>query len=702
LRTAANPFNARIEDLFGGQALDRVDASLQEPPGALTPAGSQAAEGPLVSISMIVDDVAEAVEPCLRSILQQTYPRWELIVRVCPGAGRLASALAVDDVRVGVPFLPSPDATRARNGGLKAANGELIAYLDPPNLWHPQFLETLVAALVGDRARYAVVSDHFDAAQAGQTASLPGPADPHADYAELVGQGAVELNAVVHRRELYDEIGGVAKDTRVGSDRDLLSKYLFVREPGRIESPLMLRQRPAAPACSTGPQPLNAAQLRASAEHHFRDRLPRRPERPRPTLTVVGATGEWAHEKAWDLVAAVSTATSVQLISVHFGDAPSYNPRFLPTVETEPVRLEAGPFPRWASSLARGVANVHGDVAYAAEPRLPSLGLALLASYHHGTPVIADLSHPPMIEREGVGSRSTWDEPLGLDDVDPSDTALLDPHSPAWDRLMAGLARSLPARAVETFAPGDATAPRSLVVHHPKLVVHHPKDETVFDPRLYDRDLARHRLGLSQRDCVVLCGSPQAKGCDGDHPSGVLNDVATRFRVLMLDAGAVSEFDVGGNPQLVDRADEKRVAAALAASDAVLLWLDPETAQPPHALPPELSSALAMQVPVIANDVGELGVLGRSGHVRLVPFGDVDALAATVDELGDAEHLDVQTAGARHLFMRQLSYAAARVDLSVTSRLVDRDGDVRQPAEDFARFFAAFYRHVSEGGQRSR
>jgi hypothetical protein len=45
--------------------------------------------------------------------------------------------------------------------------------------------------------------------------------------------------------------------------------------------------------------------------------------------------------------------------------------------------------------------------------------------------------------------------------------------------------------------------------------------------------------------------------------------------------------------------------------------------------------------------------------------------------------------------MRQFSYAVARVDVSVTLRRVDRDGDTRQPAEDSARFFPAFHRHVS-------
>jgi hypothetical protein len=689
---AGNPFAAQLAAHFGVQALEAAGLDPSKKSVRAQPWQSSLRDGPLVSVVMVVDDTAEAVERCVQSVLEQTYCRWELIVRACARGDRLASLLPHHDLRVAVASLRSLDVGAARNSGLAAAGGELIAYLDPPNLWHPCFLERLVAALSTDHARYAVFCGHFDARFAGgqaqhvqQAMPLSRAEDPHADYAELVAQRAVELNAVVHRRELYDEIGGATKDARIGHDRDLLLKYLFVREPRSVDAPLLLRQQ----TTTRRPPPAEVAlpkvvDLRESGERYFRDQLPRCSERRRPALTVVGGTGELAHEKAWDLAAALSTATSTQLISVSCGDGPRYAPRFLPAAETEVLALEGGTFPGLASKLAQGVANVHGDVVYAAEPRLPSLGLALLASYHHGTPILADLSHPPMIQRDGGKPHVASQDPLALEEVDAASPELIDPYSDMWDRLLAGVVQTLPARAVGCLSGGVA-APGSLVVHH-------PKDEVVFQPASHDRDLARQRLGLGTNERVVLCSLPDASGRD-EQRAHVLDALAARFRLLVLD-GAGSESSARDGRPTVDRADEQGMAAALAASDALLLWLDPWTALAEPPLPPELGAALAMQVPVLANDVGELGALAHDGYIGFVPFGDVEALAGCLEVLADPQRHQAQVVAGRHLFMRQLSHAAARVNLGVVLRVVARDGSAAEPAERFARFFAAFYRHL--------
>lgn len=129
---------------------------------------------------------------------------------------------------------------------------------------------------------------------------------------------------------------------------------------------------------------------------------------------------------------------------------------------------------------------------------------------------------------------------------------------------------------------------------------------------------------------MVLC---RATGSNGGHHPGLLDDLAVRFRLLVLGAGLTGEPSFGDGRQSVDRADEEVVAVAMAAGDALMLWFDPDAAQVQHALPPEPGSALAMQVPVIPNDLGELGALGRSGHLLLVPLGDVQVLAGCLDGL---------------------------------------------------------------------
>jgi hypothetical protein len=131
----------------------------------------------------------------------------------------------------------------------------------------------------------------------------------------------------------------------------------------------------------------------------------------------------------------------------------------------------------------------------------------------------------------------------------------------------------------------------------------------------------------------------------------------------------------------------------MAASDALLHWAGGQGSQPNGGPPPELGSALAMEHTVITDDLGDLGALGRAGHVRLVPFGNVDGAAAAMDSLlVDRARSSPAPLTGTHLFMRQFSRAAARANIGLLLRLVRRDDGVGQAAEEFARFFGDFYR----------
>jgi hypothetical protein len=662
-------------------------------------------DGPLVSVVMVVGgaaDADDAVEASVESVRQQTYGRWELIIRDCTSRARLMPAIEDRD-RVSLARLRSCSEGVARTNGLAAADGSLITYLDPPNLWHPRFLETLVAALVEDRARHAVYCDHLASRGADPHVASRGAGGDGADYADLVHDGLVALNAVVHRRELYDEVGQGDTDARIGHDRDLLLKYMFLREPRRVDGcGVLLPSAEAGDRSLEGATPAPSTEaLRAATETYFRQTPGRRSASAPPTLTVVGGVGDLAHEKAWDVAAAVSEALSTQLVSSRLGGALTDEARFLPAVETDAVRLANGRFPQWASMLAWGVANVHGDVVYATEPRLPSLGLALLASYHHGSPVLADMSHPPLLPGDaGDVEPGSWADAVALDEVDPSDPALTDPHSTLWDRIMLGVVDALSSQVVGSLTAAGAARSTPLVLYH-------PKDEAMFQPGMCERRAARERLGVGYNEPVLVCVAESSLGCGGDQRPALWAELASRFRLLILDPGEAAEPVLkrppAATPQRIDRRDEHRVANAMAASDAFLVWLDPQAGPGDAALVPELSSALAMGVPVIANDVGELGALGRGGYARVVALGDVDGVARCVaGPLSDPQRRRDQVEAGRHLFMRQFSHAAARLDVAMTLRLVERDHSPGRLAEDFAAFFSTFYRHLHRAGGSAR
>lgn len=105
-------------------------------------------KNPLVSVIVGVYNKERFVGECLRSVLAQTYPHFELIVVDDASTdGSLADIEKIHDHRLRLikrtensrhPGIP-------RNQGLELAQGDYIAFLDADDLWLPEKLETQLA-----------------------------------------------------------------------------------------------------------------------------------------------------------------------------------------------------------------------------------------------------------------------------------------------------------------------------------------------------------------------------------------------------------------------------------------------------------------------------------------------------------------------------------------------------------------------------
>jgi glycosyltransferase involved in cell wall biosynthesis len=108
---------------------------------------ARGAEGPLVSIVVPCRDRAASLQVALRSVLAQTYERWECLVVDDGSEDDLAKA--VDelgaDPRIRV-LTNGGGVAAARNHGVAAATGSIITFLDSDNWWLPRRLEAVVAA----------------------------------------------------------------------------------------------------------------------------------------------------------------------------------------------------------------------------------------------------------------------------------------------------------------------------------------------------------------------------------------------------------------------------------------------------------------------------------------------------------------------------------------------------------------------------
>ena len=177
--------------------------------------------------------------------------RTSVIIPVFNGAGRLAEAVASvraqrrDGDEIVVVDDGSTDATpdlirslgadvvclrqdnagpaAARNLGLQAATGDLIAFLDHDDLWAPGRQAALTALLTADAG--------LDVAM-GQVrvASDPAlPAAPDGDPRRAVAHRPWHLGALLIRRRVFARVGPFRPDLRQAEDMDW---YMRAREAG--------------------------------------------------------------------------------------------------------------------------------------------------------------------------------------------------------------------------------------------------------------------------------------------------------------------------------------------------------------------------------------------------------------------------------------------------------------------------------------
>jgi len=105
---------------------------------------------PLISVIVPVYKVEAYLDKCISSIAGQTYDHLEIILvddgstDSCPG---ICDAWAARDSRIRVIHKENGGLSDARNAGMAAATGELMAFVDSDDWIEPEFISTLYNAL---------------------------------------------------------------------------------------------------------------------------------------------------------------------------------------------------------------------------------------------------------------------------------------------------------------------------------------------------------------------------------------------------------------------------------------------------------------------------------------------------------------------------------------------------------------------------
>lgn len=105
---------------------------------------------PRTSIVIPAYNAERFIERTLLSALRQTFENLDIIV-VNDGSNdrtlQIAESIALIDKRVRIVTIPNGGVANARNVGLQSATGELVAFLDADDLWHPRKIELQVAMI---------------------------------------------------------------------------------------------------------------------------------------------------------------------------------------------------------------------------------------------------------------------------------------------------------------------------------------------------------------------------------------------------------------------------------------------------------------------------------------------------------------------------------------------------------------------------
>lgn len=657
----------------------------------------------LVSIIMPVRNREKPVCQAIQSVLQQSYAKWELIVCDDGSTDHTADVVrSVPDPRVRLLPLQHGGAARARNAGLEMARGQYIAYLDSDNLWHPDFLACMMGILDRHSGRQAAYSDYLDCEyNADGSVRIRTTPDRQFNFERLRGRNYIDLNGFVHRRELYDALGGFNPELARRQDWDLILKYTWLRDPLHIAAPLVLYRRNEKWGQITSLQreetesaPIIAATLSSRLSAGLNINWPESVK----CVTILSWDICRNHfAKAFALAEALAPSCRVQLIGFRFFEEPVFPPLGNARPDFETLYIDGSGFPGFFTGMTRALSAIRGDVIYAVKPRLPSLGLALLAHWHSGKPVFLEANDLETV----IASPSENDrhQTVDLETADPGDPELLDPKSLLWSRLLDPLAAEIP----------------TLFTHNCGLDKHYGghchymrniKDEAVYDPDRYSREDIRRSLGFGPEDKIILFGGllRRHKGI-GELTLLLdrLNDPA--FKLLFVGSRETAEqhqLAQSGDSRitLLTGKTREEMAKINHAADLVILWLNPQVAASHYQMPYKLTDAIAMGVPVIANAISDLGDLGEQGYLWNVPFGDWHGMEKTIRAIFEnPQQRRVRTEAARALYQRQFTYAAARANFALAAHGLSKYQNTCLPAaERFARFFERF--HQAAGRRR--
>ena len=204
---------------------------------------------PKVSVVIPAYNVEQWIETTIRSVFDQSFSDWEVIVVDDGSQDRTPSI--VEDIghpKVQLVVQENQGPTAARNHGFSHARGEYVALLDADDQYEKGFLERTVKFLDDHREFGVVATNQYLVSRSGvktvafgNSAYLPTRSTPYAvNYcrARLVERCFPSNTAMVLRRELIGKLGGYDPTLFGGEEVELMLRWTRACKLGYISDPL--------------------------------------------------------------------------------------------------------------------------------------------------------------------------------------------------------------------------------------------------------------------------------------------------------------------------------------------------------------------------------------------------------------------------------------------------------------------------------
>jgi glycosyltransferase involved in cell wall biosynthesis len=206
-------------------------------------------DAPLVSVVMPAYNVEAFVAEAARSVLAQDWPRLELTAiddGSTDATGALLDALAAEPLPPGRAFRvirqANAGAAAARNAGLAAATGAVVAFMDADDRWHPPLASALMATLAADPAADLTFPLFRYIDEAGRATGTESRAPARRfDAADLLVANPIHsATGVFIRREAAEAAGRFDESLTSCIDLDFFVRVGLRREGAIVPTPRVL------------------------------------------------------------------------------------------------------------------------------------------------------------------------------------------------------------------------------------------------------------------------------------------------------------------------------------------------------------------------------------------------------------------------------------------------------------------------------